>query len=332
MAILQVAQTITGSKGSYELTRAIVNGVHRSRVFKAKILYGTDSVLHGSHVLIKTTTPERRKFLSQEHDVYCKPAISSSPFVRKLYDKISDPPCLVLEWMDQTLAEVPPETQFRNDALYKAIFEAGLHAVTALYDENLVHADLKPDNILISDITSPEPTVKIGDLGAAVEHGFNEYQVQPYAMRAPEVWQEYRCTHRSEVWSLAATVLAWAKPGILGTPGIKDGVWPDLSCIAKLMRAFPKWAALPATSRMNELTWDCAKALSNARDPERPSQYYIEAPSLEKELQSFLDETVEIFRFLLVTDPEMRPSAASALLSSEFRALINKAMVTENIK
>ncbi|CZT46890.1 uncharacterized protein RSE6_07397 [Rhynchosporium secalis] len=101
--------------------------------------------------------------------------------------------------MDQTLAEIPPETQFWNDALYKAILEAGLHAVTALHDENLVHADLKPDNILISDINSPEPTVKIGDLGAAVEHGFNEYQVQPYAMRAPEVWQGYRCTHRSEV-------------------------------------------------------------------------------------------------------------------------------------
>ncbi|KAG4431832.1 hypothetical protein IFR05_012694 [Cadophora sp. M221] len=329
MAMLQVAQTLIGPKGSYELTRAMVHGVHRSTVFKAKVLSGTELV-HGSHVLIKTPTPERRKFLTQEHDPYCKPAIASSLFIRKMYDEISEPPCLIFEWMDQTLADIPPEDHFQNDALYKAVFEAGLNALAALRDENLVHADLRPDNILTSGIESHKPIAKIGDLGV-IEDGFNDYQFQPFAMRAPEVWQGYSCTHRSEVWSLAATVLAWAKPGILGTAGIKDGVWPELWCIANLMRAFPKWTALPATSRVNELTWECVKALSDAKDPDRPGRQYIEVSRLDEELQNFSDETAKMLRYLHVADPKIRPEAASALLSSEFQALVHKANVTKKI-
>ncbi|KAH6704015.1 kinase-like domain-containing protein [Leptodontidium sp. MPI-SDFR-AT-0119] len=224
-----------------------------------------------------------------------------------MYDEISEPPCLVFEWMDQTLAEIPPKDHFQIDALYKAVFEAGLNALAALRDENLVHADLKPDNILISGIESHRPIARIGDLRVAVEDGFNEYQVQPFAMRAPEVWQGYSCTHRSEVWSLAATVLAWAKPGILGA------------------------AALPATSRVNELTWECAKALSDAKDPDRPNRQYIEVSRFDDELRSFSDETAKMLRYLLVPDPKIRPDAASALLSSEFQALVNKAKVTEEI-
>lgn len=141
----------------------------------------------------------------------------------------------------------------------------------------------------------------------------------------------YSCTHRSEVWSLAATVLAWAKPGILGAAGIKDGVWPELWRMAKLMRAFPKWTALPATFRVNELTWECAKALSDAKDPDRPNRQYIEVSRFDDELRSFSDETAKMLRCLLVPDPKIRPDAASALLSSEFQALVNKAKVTEEI-
>lgn len=85
-----------------------------------------------------------------------------------MYDEISEPPCLVFEWMDQTLAEIPPKDHFQNDALYKAVFEAGLNALAALHDENLIHADLKPNNILISGIESHKPIARKGDLGVSM--------------------------------------------------------------------------------------------------------------------------------------------------------------------
>lgn len=61
-------------------------------------------------------------------------------------------------------------------------------------------------------------------------------------------WQGYGCSHRSDVWSLAATVLVWMKPGILGTHGIQVGMWPEIWCMPKLMGLFPAWTGLPAAT------------------------------------------------------------------------------------
>lgn len=104
-------------------------------------------------VLIKTATKERKKFLKQEYDSHCRLAISSSPFIRKIYDIVGDvedfddrsqnhTPCLVFEWMDQTLADIPVKDHLRNDALQRAIFEAVLAGLAALHEENLVHTGM----------------------------------------------------------------------------------------------------------------------------------------------------------------------------------------------
>ncbi|KAH9224390.1 kinase-like domain-containing protein [Leptodontidium sp. 2 PMI_412] len=303
MIPFQIAQTLTGVKVSYKLTQTIVGGVHRSTVFKAKVVSGSGSLVPGSCVLIKTATKERKKFLKQEYDSHCRLAISSSPFIRKMYDIVGDvedfddrsqnhTPCLVFEWMDQTLADIPVKDHLRNDALQRAIFEAGLAGLAALHEENLVHTDIKPENILVSGLENLRPTAKIGDLGLTATDGFNKYQVQPFAMRAPEVWRGYGCSHRSDVWSLAAAVLAWAKPGTLGVA-----------------------AAI------------AAKDLLEAKVPDRPDEQYIKVRSLDEELQSvnISAETANLLRCLLTTDPENRPEAADALASPEFQALVLKA-------
>ncbi|KAL5317731.1 hypothetical protein ACEPPN_014829 [Leptodophora sp. 'Broadleaf-Isolate-01'] len=202
--------------------------------------------------------------------------------------------------MDQTLADIPVKDHLRNDALQRAIFEAVLAGLAALHEENLVHTDIKPENILVSGLENLRPTAKIGDLGLTATDGFNKYQVQPFAMRAPEVWRGYGCSHRSDVWSLAAAVLAWARPGTLG---------------------------VAATSRMNETAAIAAKDLLEAKVPDRPDEQYIKVRSLDEELQSvnISAETANLLRCLLTTDPENRPEAADALASPEFQALVLKA-------
>lgn len=96
-------------------------------------------------VLVKTTDHDGRRSLKTEGDSYRRPAISSSPCVRKMCDIIGDhdqleegtekdTPSLVFGWMDS------PEDHLHNNALYKAIFEAGLGCLAALRHEKLVHA------------------------------------------------------------------------------------------------------------------------------------------------------------------------------------------------
>lgn len=69
-------------------------------------------------------------------------------------DAENSPPCLVFEWMDQTLRELSPADHQHNTALFKAIFEAGLNSLATLADQKLVHKvqywDLLPSWRLLS--------------------------------------------------------------------------------------------------------------------------------------------------------------------------------------
>ena len=60
-------------------------------------------------------------------------------------------------------------------------------------------------------------------------------------MRAPEVCRGLGCVHAAEAWALAAILLDWMKPGILGRISnsllLLDNPW----CIAELMRPLPGW-------------------------------------------------------------------------------------------
>lgn len=143
-------------------------------------------------------------------------------------------------------------------------------------------------------------------------------------MRTPEIWRELGCSHRSDVWSLAATVLVWLKPGILGFAGAKDDLWPSLWCMTKIMGLFPGWTALPARTETIRKEAIAAKLLLDTRDLDRPKEMYMNVHPLDDELQtmSISDELSNLLRYLLVPDPEKRPSAVDVLNSPQYQALL----------
>lgn len=77
-------------------------------------------------------------------------SIASHPCFRAMYDIIGDPknldndaadspPCLVLEWMDCTLAQVPSKRHLQDHILIKAIIDAVLSSLVTLDKEKLVN-------------------------------------------------------------------------------------------------------------------------------------------------------------------------------------------------
>ena len=59
-------------------------------------------------------------------------------------DESETAPCLIFEWMDCTLKEVPSERYKQDNVLLKAIVDAALSSLVVLSQENLVHTGKSP--------------------------------------------------------------------------------------------------------------------------------------------------------------------------------------------
>lgn len=130
-------------------------------------------------------------------------------------------------------------------------------------------------------------------------------------MRAPEVWRGLACLHQSEIWALAAMLLVWMNPGILGASGINGYITVPIWSIAKLMLLFPGWKEPPSNRGFCRDEFEIAELLSNEPDSERPGKKRVEVASLEEEMRNMLLPMAlqDLLRVLLVPEPEMRPSA-----------------------
>ncbi|KAI0804259.1 kinase-like protein [Xylaria sp. FL0064] len=297
---MEVGQTLFGCKGRYLLSKRLEHDRHDSTVFKAKV------------VLIKTATPSNentRTSLEREYNTYQRPAIASSPCIRALYDIVGDPrdltgdgsACLVLEWMDYTLAELRPE----SNTFLKA-------------ESSLINPDVKSANVLLSNIDTDSPIVKIADLGLAYPEGSLKF-AQPYATRAPKVYRAFACTRRADVWALAVTVVELFNSDLFGFSDMDCNVPVEGWCIAKLMLLFGGDLGSLADNDAIKKDFKLARLLAEWVDK---GEQVVKVSSFEEEMQSMdMPQALKGFmKYLFVVDPDKRPSAAQALASKELRA------------
>ncbi|KAL9593301.1 MAG: hypothetical protein Q9179_005959 [Wetmoreana sp. 5 TL-2023] len=347
-------QTLHGVKWSYRIVEPIEgDGTQSSLLFKASVLPKNEStrvptwsaifqqVAASSkanisiRAVIKTAQPDdktARRNLQREYDTYCLPQVAKSLCFREMYDIIGDPqnfdddaaetvPCLALEWMDSTLAKLSYTDAMHSYTIMKAIIETVLSGSVVLDGQNLVNTDTKPSNVLFSNIDTDCPRFKISDLGLVYPDGSRLF-AQPYAMRAPEVFEGRPHVHRSQTWACAAMLLCWMKPGVLGLAGNKCPMFRESWCIAKIRRLFPDWSPSPIDNEIRLAEFRYSEELIN----DLPSDIKNITP-LEDELKAAcpLPEVRDLLRRLFVIDLEKRPSAAEALASEEFQALAEKA-------
>lgn len=92
--------------------------------------------------VVKTTDSTRWEFLRREYGQHVKPYIQTSTYFRQIHDTINldgastlspeTPCCLVLEWMETTLAQLPSESYYQNPLIVYKVFEALLEGSAQL--------------------------------------------------------------------------------------------------------------------------------------------------------------------------------------------------------
>ncbi|KAK6352999.1 hypothetical protein TWF696_004987 [Orbilia brochopaga] len=274
--------------------------------------------------------------IKREYEAYQILSASNNPWLRTLYDTIGDhaglvedssapAPHLVFEWMGLTLNDVPRESYSKNYVFIKALLDTFLTSALAFQREKLVNTRIMSDNILISKLGANPPTIKIGDLAAVhpdghVEDGLPVDRYNP--MRALESLQGLPCTHKSQMWNLAATLFSWLQPGIFGMPVDPGPTWPpwwewDGRTIANLMCLFPDWKGPPTDDELVRAYFELAEGLVERRGP---SLAQILPLSREIDKLDTVPELKSLFHLMLVTDPAKRPSAAEVLSSDAYKA------------
>lgn len=77
----------------------------------------------------------------------------------------SQPQCMVFEWMDTDLWQLPSKPFRSASPLPRIVARSVLEALVVFDNEDGVHADVNPNNIFVSDASGLSPVVKLGDLG-----------------------------------------------------------------------------------------------------------------------------------------------------------------------
>lgn len=139
-------------------------------------------------------------------------------------------------------------------------------------------------------------------------------------MRAPEVLLGSACGPPAQVWAVAAMLLCWLRPGVLGAGDSPHPFVDEAWCMAKVRRLFPGWEDIPAPDEVERPTLQSAvefvvrfsheEAVLRAIAPFEEEMRKV--PEVPGRLRDLLGR-------ILVVCPGERPSASAVLASREFR-------------
>ncbi|KAJ5382424.1 hypothetical protein N7517_000335 [Penicillium concentricum] len=328
MSSLSPGNILQGADWNYRILDLVKgDNTHISTVFKAEIIpheYPRSALKAPQWAFIKRALNSDAiavKNMDREIQAYSLPGVASSQLFRKLYDVVDDR-TIALEWLDTTLAELRYQTSHIGTlSLITSVLRAALTSCVILEGSKYVNTDFKPANILLCSIGSDCITAKVGDLGLVVPVG-ELINAQPYAMRAPEVFLGQACAEPSQVWAVAAMLLCWIKPGVLGMWGSTHPLLNVPWSMAKVKRLFPDWN-IPIADEVDGHFLKACVNIAKTLSETKPELQAILPFDEEIKTVEMPDQLRDLFRFMLIHDPVKRPSASSVLKSRELRAFEN---------
>ncbi|KAI1455392.1 kinase-like domain-containing protein [Annulohypoxylon moriforme] len=294
-------------------------------VYKAKIIPDDPSIKAPQWAVIKAATDGRTEWeQDREYDTYQMLADACNPCFRQIYDVIGDD-IIVLEWMDCTLADIAYQPHWRIYAIFKEIIKATLTSNIVLAEQGYAYSGFRAESIFVSGINTDHVTVKVGDLARVFPDGKQDETTLPVAVQSPEVVLGLTHTSVSSVWAVATMLLSWIERDLLsvaGTPDFTvDGIWNML----KFTRLFPDQIAPELVPEASEqaIQSHVAPEAESLRDFIRAYLTLKNISTFEEEMQKrdVPKEIKDMLRFMLMVDPDLRPSASSVLASTELQAL-----------
>jgi len=188
-------------------------------------------------------------------------------------------------------------------------------ALAFVHSHGIVHADIKPENIVLRRGSGGGVRVKLIDFGCAcfgTEQDLPSYVVsRPY--RAPEIILGVRYDARIDVWAMAAVLFELSEGSVLFHADSNERL---LARIAGICGPVPRW--MIDQGRLSEQMFR-GDVLFEARPPEdgdveRVSVLYPRPCTLEMRVRRSNDAGfVAFLRQLLVVDMHERPTAKEAL-------------------
>ncbi|KAF2672887.1 hypothetical protein BT63DRAFT_450913 [Microthyrium microscopicum] len=327
MSSLAPGHILSGARWNYRIKEAVEgDNTQISTGFKAEIIQHENSLGSPQWAFIKAASPSdttATENLERERQSYLLPGVASAACFRKLYNVFdnsigSTGTCIALEWLDTTLAEVKYLPGALNYAIIQSFLRAALSSCIVLENQKFVNTDYKPANILLSGIETGRVVAKVGDLGLMFPTG-DRFEAQPYSMRAPKVFLGQACTKPSQVWAVAAMLLSWIKPGILGEWDSPHFLIDKAWSIAKIKRLFPSWN-LPNPNEVEGDTLKAAVKSAGHMSLEEPEMQAISPLDVELQGIEMPEQLRDLLRLMLIVDPNKRPSASFVLTSREFLA------------
>uniref|UniRef100_A0A3P8RZQ6 Protein kinase domain-containing protein n=1 Tax=Amphiprion percula TaxID=161767 RepID=A0A3P8RZQ6_AMPPE len=123
--------------------------------------------------------------------------------------------CLAFELLGDSIHDFMTKRNFKPFGVseIRVVAQQLLVSLNALKSIGLVHADIKPDNIILVNHKAQPLKVKLIDFGMAhMSSDFNNYKIQAIGYRAPEVILGLPLNEAVDMWTLGA-VLAFMYTG-----------------------------------------------------------------------------------------------------------------------
>ena len=155
-----------------------------------------------------------------------------------------------------------------------------------LHQQNVVHRDLKPQNILVCK----DGSLKIGDLGCSkiLKMDFAKTQIgTPYYM-SPEIWNQQPYNDKSDVWSLGCMLFELLA---LEPPFKANSIWALARQVNRLASEHLSFPRVPQFATLRDLT-----VVLLAKDPlRRPSMSTVMAlPAVRKHKQLYAADLKQV--------------------------------------